>query len=135
MVFLFIIISCLQIKLKRSKPSKENEKAMPQNYCAFKTKLIAERYLIKKLNIISFVVLFILFKNNDVIQDLQLDTKIKNFIIIFSVLSIYIYFAQISDLFEPLRNRSNTNIQTLFKQHFGLKLLIELLEHLENLLI
>ena len=34
----------------------------------------------------------------------------ENFIIIFSVLSIYIYFAQIFDLFEPLRNRSNTSV-------------------------
>ncbi len=67
-------------------------------------------FLLRIFNIISFVVLFILFKNNDVIQDLQLDTKIKNFIIIFSVLSIYIYFAQIFDLFEPLRNRSNTSV-------------------------
>ena len=67
-------------------------------------------FVLRMFNIISFVVLFILFKNNDVIQDLQLDTKIKNFIIIFSVLSIYIYFAQIFDLFEPLRNRSNTSI-------------------------
>ena len=67
-------------------------------------------FVLRIFNIISFVVLFILFKNNDVIQDLQLDTKIKNFIIIFSVLSIYIYFAQIFDLFEPLRNRSNTSV-------------------------
>ena len=67
-------------------------------------------FVLRIFNIISFVVLFILFKNNDVIQDLQLDTKIKNFIIIFSVLSIYIYFGQIFDLFEPLRNRSNTSV-------------------------
>lgn len=67
-------------------------------------------FVLRIFNIISFVVLFILFKNNDVIQDLQLDTKITNFIIIFSVLSIYIYFAQIFDLFEPLRNRSNTSV-------------------------
>ena len=67
-------------------------------------------FALRIFNIISFVVLFILFKNNDVIQDLQLDTKIKNFIIIFSVLCIYIYFAQIFDLFEPLRNRSNTSV-------------------------
>ena len=67
-------------------------------------------FVLRIFNIISFIVLFILFKNNDVIQDLQLDTKITNFIIIFSVLSIYIYFAQIFDLFEPLRNRSNTSV-------------------------
>ena len=67
-------------------------------------------FVLRMFNIISFVALFILFKNNDVIQDLQLDTKIRNFIIIFSVLSIYIYFAQIFDLFEPLRNRSNTSV-------------------------
>ena len=67
-------------------------------------------FALRIFNIISFVVLFILFKNNDVIQDLQLDTKIKNFIIIFSVICIYIYFAQIFDLFEPLRNRSNTSV-------------------------
>jgi hypothetical protein len=67
-------------------------------------------FVLRIFNIISFVVLFMLFKNNDVIKDLQLDTKIKNFIIIFSVLSIYIYFAQIFDLFEPLRNRSNTSV-------------------------
>ena len=67
-------------------------------------------FALRIFNIISFVFLFILFKNNDVIQDLQLDTKIKNFIIIFSVICIYIYFAQIFDLFEPLRNRSNTSV-------------------------
>ena len=73
-------------------------------------------FVLRIFNIISFVVLFILFKNNDVIQDLKLDTKIKNFIFIFSVLSIYIYFAQIFDLFEPLRNRSNTSVYSNSRQ-------------------
>ncbi len=67
-------------------------------------------FALRIFNIISFVVLFILFKNNDVIQDLKFDNKIKNFITIFSVLCIYIYFAQIFDLFEPIRNRSNTSV-------------------------
>ena len=81
------------------------------SFIASNPQLLNIQYFVLRIfNIISFVVLFILFKNNDVIQDLQLDTKIKNFIIIFSVLSIYIYFAQIFDLFEPLRNRSNTSV-------------------------
>ena len=81
------------------------------SFIASNPQLLNIQYFILRIfNIISFIVLFILFKNNDVIQDLQLDTKIKNFIIIFSVLSIYIYFAQIFDLFEPLRNRSNTSV-------------------------
>lgn len=81
------------------------------SFIASNPQLLNIQYFVLRIfNIISFVVLFILFKNNDVIQDLQLDNKIKNFIIIFSVLSIYIYFAQIFDLFEPLRNRSNTSV-------------------------
>lgn len=81
------------------------------SFIASNPQLLNIQYFVLRIfNIISFIVLFILFKNNDVIQDLQLDTKIKNFIIIFSVLSIYIYFAQIFDLFEPLRNRSNTSV-------------------------
>ena len=81
------------------------------SFIASNPQLLNIQYFVLRIfNIVSFVVLFILFKNNDVIQDLQLDTKIKNFIIIFSVLCIYIYFAQIFDLFEPLRNRSNTSV-------------------------
>jgi len=81
------------------------------SFIASNPQLLNIQYFVLRIfNIISFIVLFILFKNNDVIQDLRLDTKIKNFIIIFSVLSIYIYFAQIFDLFEPLRNRSNTSV-------------------------
>ena len=81
------------------------------SFIASNPQLLNIQYFVLRIfNIISFIVLFILFKNNDVIHDLQLDTKIKNFIIIFSVLSIYIYFAQIFDLFEPLRNRSNTSV-------------------------
>ena len=81
------------------------------SFIASNPQLLNIQYFVLRIfNIVSFVVLFILFKNNDVIQDLQLDTKIKNFIIIFSVICIYIYFAQIFDLFEPLRNRSNTSV-------------------------
>ena len=81
------------------------------SFIASNPQLLNIQYFVLRIfNIISFVVLFILFKNNDVIQDLQLDAKIKNFIIIFSVICIYIYFAQIFDLFEPLRNRSNTSV-------------------------
>ena len=81
------------------------------SFIASNPQLLNIQYFVLRIfNIISFVVLFILFKNNDVIQDLQLDTKITNFIIIFSVICIYIYFAQIFDLFEPLRNRSNTSV-------------------------
>ena len=81
------------------------------SFIASNPQLLNIQYFVLRIfNIISFIVLFILFKNNDVIQDLQLDTKIKNFIIIFSVICIYIYFAQIFDLFEPLRNRSNTSV-------------------------
>ena len=87
------------------------------SFIASNPQLLNIQYFVLRIfNIISFVVLFILFKNNDVIQDLKLDTKIKNFIFIFSVLSIYIYFAQIFDLFEPLRNRSNTSVYSNSRQ-------------------
>ena len=81
------------------------------SFIASNPQLLNIQYFVLRIfNIISFVVLFILFKNNDVIQDLKFDNKIKNFITIFSVLCIYIYFAQIFDLFEPIRNRSNTSV-------------------------
>ena len=67
-------------------------------------------FVLRMFNLISFTVLFILFKNEDVVDDLKIDTKLKYFILIFSIFWIYIYFAQIFDFFEPFRNRSNTSV-------------------------
>ena len=62
-------------------------------------------------NLVSFV--FVLFFTIHYLQkeNLNLFFKFtKYFIFIFSVATIYIFLAQIFDLYEPLRNRSNTNI-------------------------
>ncbi len=62
-------------------------------------------------NLISFI--FVLFFSLYFIKNEKLDLFLKYtkyLIYFFSTLTIYIFIAQIFDLYEPLRNRSNTNI-------------------------
>ena len=67
--------------------------------------------LLRYLNLISFflVYFFVLnfFKNKNYSKFLQF---VKLFVYTYSLIIIYIYFAQIFDLYEPLRNRANTNL-------------------------
>ncbi len=62
-------------------------------------------------NLVSFI--FVLFFTLYFIKNEKLDLFLKYtkyLIYFFSTLTIYIFVAQIFDLYEPLRNRSNTNI-------------------------
>ena len=67
--------------------------------------------LLRYLNLFSFsfVLLFSLYFFNG--NNIKLFIKnLKYFIYIYSFLILYIFVAQIFDLFEPIRNRSNTNL-------------------------
>jgi len=66
---------------------------------------------LRLFNLISFI--FVLFFSIYYFQDEKLDKfmeYLKYFIYLFSLITIYIFVAQIFDLYEPLRNRSNTNL-------------------------
>ncbi len=72
---------------------------------------------LRLFNIISFLILFFYFSQ---IQDLkfldQLHKSMKTLLLLFSTAVIYIYFAQLFDLPEPLRNRANTSFFANSKQ-------------------
>lgn len=72
---------------------------------------------LRYLNLISFFLVLIFsykfFETNS--ADLFLNLT-KKLIIIFSIITIYIYFAQIFDLFEPLRNRRDTDLYAEISQ-------------------
>ena len=67
--------------------------------------------LLRYFNFVSFffVYFFVIkfFNNENYSKFLRF---VKLFIYIYSLIIIYIYFAQIFDLYEPLRNRANTNL-------------------------
>src|SRR6056300_161338 len=69
--------------------------------------------MLRYFNIVSFLVVFAFTINvsskNKSLND-QILRKLKNFCFIFSLIVIYIFIAQIYDLYEPFRNRSNTNL-------------------------
>tara|TARA_B100001287_G_scaffold73250_1_gene60824 strand:- start:1116 stop:2480 length:1365 start_codon:yes stop_codon:yes gene_type:complete len=66
---------------------------------------------LRYFNLISFFIVLIFsynfFQKNS--SDLFL-ALIRKFIVTFSVITIYIYIAQIFDLYEPIRNRQNTDL-------------------------
>ena len=66
---------------------------------------------LRYFNLISFFIVLIFsynfFQKNS--SDLFL-VLIRKFIVTFSVITIYIYIAQIFDLYEPIRNRQNTDL-------------------------
>ena len=66
---------------------------------------------LRLFNLISFI--FVLFFSIYYFQQEKLDKfmeYLKYFIYLFSLITIYIFIAQIFDLYEPFRNRSNTNL-------------------------
>lgn len=69
--------------------------------------------MLRYFNIVSFLVVFAFTINvsskNKSLND-EILRKLKNFCFIFSLMVIYIFIAQIYDLYEPFRNRSNTNL-------------------------
>ncbi len=76
---------------------------------------------LRYLNIFSFIFLFyfsLSFFNTKNINLAMLG--INRFIIFFSVITIYIFVAQIFDLYEPFRNRANTDIAEMTQATFWL---------------
>ena len=76
---------------------------------------------LRYLNIFSFIFLFyfsLYFFNTKNINLAMLG--INRFIIFFSVITIYIFVAQIFDLYEPFRNRANTDIAEMTQATFWL---------------
>ena len=76
---------------------------------------------LRYLNIFSFIFLFyfsLYFFNT---KNINLAMHVINrFIIFFSVITIYIFVAQIFDLYEPFRNRANTDIAEMTQATFWL---------------
>ena len=76
---------------------------------------------LRYLNIFSFIFLFyfsLYFFNTKNINLAMLG--INRFIIFFSVITVYIFVAQIFDLYEPFRNRANTDIAEMTQATFWL---------------
>ena len=76
---------------------------------------------LRYLNIFSFIFLFyfsLYFFNTKNINLAMLG--INRFIIFFSIITIYIFVAQIFDLYEPFRNRANTDIAEMTQATFWL---------------
>jgi hypothetical protein len=89
---------------------------VPQIYFIFNSMQSGENLLYKFLryfNIASFIVVLAFSINysyeNKVNSEILLK-KLRWFCIFYSIITIYIFGAQIFDLFEPLRNRANTNL-------------------------
>tara|TARA_B100000965_G_C19542478_1_gene736227 strand:+ start:72 stop:1442 length:1371 start_codon:yes stop_codon:yes gene_type:complete len=66
---------------------------------------------LRYLNIASFLFVFLFSVHFFKRENLEVFIKnIKYFIYVYSIFTLYIFFAQIYDLYEPVRNRSNTNL-------------------------
>lgn len=89
---------------------------LPQIYFIFNTIQSGENLLytvLRYFNIASFVVVLafsINYSYENKVNSENLLKKIRLFCIFYSIIIIYIFGAQIFDLFEPLRNRANTNL-------------------------
>ena len=90
--------------------------AVPQIYVYFFTNNLNHDLIytmLRYFNIISFLVVFAFIvnvsKKNKLFNN-EILRQLKNFCFIFSLIVIYIFIAQIYDLYEPYRNRSNTNL-------------------------
>ena len=89
---------------------------VPQIYFIFNSIQTGENLLytfLRYFNIASFIVVLAFSINysyeNKVNSEILLN-KLRWFCIFYSIITIYIFGAQIFDLFEPLRNRANTNL-------------------------
>src|SRR6056300_63737 len=68
---------------------------------------------LRYFNIGSFVVVFFFIINSKISNEINHELvlkRLKQFCIYYSAVVVYIFFAQIFDLYEPFRNRSNTNL-------------------------
>ncbi|MDA9036929.1 hypothetical protein N9H62_01430 [Acidimicrobiia bacterium] len=89
---------------------------VPQIYFIFNSIESGENLLytvLRYFNIASFIVVLafaINYSYEDKVNSEILLKKLRWFCIFYSVVIIYIFGAQIFDLFEPLRNRANTNL-------------------------
>ena len=76
---------------------------------------------LRYLNIFSFIILFFFslhfFNRKNINLAMQ---GVNRFITFFSTLTIYIFIAQIFDLYEPFRNRANTDIDEMSQATFWL---------------
>ena len=76
---------------------------------------------LRYLNIFSFIILFFFslhfFNRKNINLAMQ---GINRFITFFSTVTIYIFIAQIFDLYEPFRNRANTDIDEMSQATFWL---------------
>ena len=76
---------------------------------------------LRYLNIFSFIILFFFslhfFNRKNINLAMQ---GINRFITFFSAVTIYIFIAQIFDLYEPFRNRANTDIDEMSQATFWL---------------
>ncbi len=76
---------------------------------------------LRYLNIFSFIFLFYFSLSFFNTKNINLAMLVINrFIIFFSVITIYIFVAQIFDLYEPFRNRANTDIAEMTQATFWL---------------
>ena len=89
---------------------------VPQIYIIFNT-IYSEANLtytaLRYFNIISFIIVlafFINYSHENVIDNEMIIEKLKLFCFFYSLIVIYIFVAQIYDLYEPFRNRPNTNL-------------------------
>lgn len=77
--------------------------------------------LLRYLNIFSFIFLFYFSLYFFKAKNINLAMLgINRFIIFFSVITIYIFVAQIFDFYEPFRNRANTDIAEMTQATFWL---------------
>jgi hypothetical protein len=89
---------------------------VPQIYFIFNSMQSGENLLytfLRYFNIASFIVVLafsINYSYENKINSEILLKKLRWFCIFYSIITIYIFGAQIFDLFEPLRNRANTNL-------------------------
>ena len=86
---------------------------IPEIFYIFTNELTLSDYLyigLRYYNIFSFIL--VLFFCNYFFTESNLDNFfriLKKYLFSYSVITIYIFFAQIYDLYEPYRNRQNTN--------------------------
>jgi len=89
---------------------------VPQIYFIFNSMQSGENLLytfLRYFNIASFIVVLafsINYSYESKVNSEILLKKLRWFCIFYSIITIYIFGAQIFDLFEPLRNRANTNL-------------------------
>ncbi len=73
--------------------------------------LLERDYQLRLFNYLSFfLVIYVSYSFYKSIDHESFMDLLEKLLIIISVITIYIYFSQIFDLYEPIRNRSNTNL-------------------------